>query len=288
MSASFTAIEKLHQSVDYIRQKWNLKSSSPSAQAPIGVVLGSGLSSFGENLKEAQVIDYAQIPHFSPTHVEGHLGKCIKGKVQQRDVIVLSGRHHAYEGYSQQQVVHGVRTLGLLGVQQIILTNASGGINEHFHPGDIVLIKDHLNLSGLNPLTGKNFAELGPRFPDMSQAYPEHLRLHFKKIGDKHQKPFKEGVYCWLQGPTYETPAEIRMLKLLGADMVGMSTVPEVIAAHHMGLEVVGISCITNYAAGLKPEKLNHNDVKDVALQTMKNFGLILNDAIGHLPTPQK
>jgi purine-nucleoside phosphorylase len=182
-----------------------------------------------------------------------------------------------------EEVIHPVRTLGYLGIKYLFLTNASGGINTNFHPGDLVTISDHINLTGRNPLVGHNIPELGPRFPDMSNAYDKELRELIHKVAVHHQINLKNGVYCSVLGPSYETPAEIRMLRILGADLVGMSTVPEVIAAAHLGLKVAGLACVTNYAAGIKEEKLNHGDVKKVAEKAMIGFANILNETISEL-----
>lgn len=187
------------------------------------------------------------------------------GEVHGVTVAALQGRLHTYEGHPMDEIVHPVRTLATLGIEALFLTNASGGINENFHPGDLVSISDHINLTGRNALLGPNIAELGPRFPDMTNAYDPELIELIASVAKNHHVEVKNGVYCSVLGPTYETPAEIRMLKIIGADMVGMSTVPEVIAANHLGLKVAGVACITNYAAGIKPEKLNHADVKKVA-----------------------
>jgi purine-nucleoside phosphorylase len=182
-----------------------------------------------------------------------------------------------------EEIVLPVRTMGLLGIEYLFLTNASGGINADFHPGDIVTISDHINLSGRNPLVGPNLAELGPRFPDMGNAYDKELRELLHQVGKNNHVDLKSGVYCSVLGPTYETPAEIRMLRIIGADLVGMSTVPEVIAANHLGLKVAGVACITNYAAGIKQEKLSHADVKKVAEKAMVGFATVLTETIGEL-----
>lgn len=249
----------------------------------VGIVLGSGLGVFVDQIENQVSINYSEIPHFHKTTVEGHEGKLIFGTVKGKKVVALSGRLHAYEGYPMEDVVLPIRVMALLGVKTLFVTNASGGINRDFHPGDLVLITDHINMSGRNPLVGPNLVELGPRFPDMSEAYNKELTKLVEDCAHKHGVHMKRGVYAWMLGPTYETPAEIRMLERLGGDMVGMSTVPEVIAAHHVGIRVAGVACITNYAAGLKPEKLNHSDVKDVARRSMKNFISVLTETIAQL-----
>jgi purine-nucleoside phosphorylase len=215
--------------------------------------------------------------------VEGHEGRLIIGEVHGVTVAALQGRMHPYEGYPMEEIVHPVRTLAALGIEMLFLTNASGGINLDYHPGDLVSISDHINLTGRNPLVGPNIAELGPRFPDMGNAYDVELREVMTTVAANHHVNLKTGVYCSVLGPTYETPAEIRMLRTLGADLVGMSTVSEVIAANHLGLRVVGVACITNYAAGIKQEKLSHADVKKVAEKAMVGFATILTETISEL-----
>jgi purine-nucleoside phosphorylase len=249
----------------------------------IGIVLGSGLGIYVDQIQNKVLIPYQDIPHFKRTSVEGHQGCLILGEVQGVSVAALQGRLHAYEGYSMEEIVLPVRVLASLGIEVLFLTNASGGINLNYHPGDLITIADHINLSGRNPLQGPNMAELGPRFPDMSHAYDPDLIELIHQIAMRHQVNIRSGVYCSVLGPSYETPAEIRMLRILGADMVGMSTVPEVIAAAHLGLRVAGVACITNYAAGIKKEKLSHADVKMVAEKAMVGFATILTETIGEL-----
>lgn len=267
---------KIEEAAQYVRSK-------VAVVPEIGIVLGSGLGIYVDQIEERVTIPYSDIPHFHRTSVEGHDGRLIFGKVRGKSVVAMSGRLHAYEGYPMEDVVLPVRVMALLGIKTLFVTNASGGINSSFHPGDLVMIEDHINLSGRNPLVGPNLNQLGPRFPDMSEAYPKALRELMQTSAAKHGVTMKSGVYCWLLGPTYETPAEIRMLGRLGADMVGMSTVPEVIAAAHLGIRVAGVACITNYAAGLKPEKLNHADVKVVAQKAMASFATVLTETIGGL-----
>ncbi len=267
---------KIEEAARYLRSKIALTPE-------VGIVLGSGLGVYVDEIQDRVTIPYQDIPHFHQTTVEGHDGRMIFGKVRGKNVVALSGRLHAYEGYPMEDVVLPVRVMALLGVKTLFVTNASGGINPAFHPGDLVMIEDHINLSGRNPLVGPNINQLGPRFPDMSEAYPQALRDKLKAAGAKHGVALKSGVYAWLLGPTYETPAEIRMLARVGGDMVGMSTVPEVIAACHLGVRVAGVACITNYAAGLKPERLNHADVKHVAQKAMAGFASVLTETIGSL-----
>lgn len=269
-------MNKILESSDYIQSKFKVKPK-------IGMVLGSGLGIYVDQIQNKTIIPYQDIPHFKRTSVEGHEGRLILGEVHGIPVAALQGRIHPYEGHPMEEIVHGVRTLAALGIEMLFVTNASGGINPDFHPGDLVSIEDHINFSGRNPLVGPNIAELGPRFPDMSQAYDPELRELLKKIAKNHHVDLKSGVYCSVLGPTYETPAEIRMLRTMGADLVGMSTVSEVIAANHLGLKVAGVACVTNYAAGIKAEKLNHADVKKVAEKAMVGFATILTETIGEL-----
>lgn len=249
----------------------------------IGIVLGSGLGIYIDQIQNKTVIPYDTIPHFKRTSVEGHSGALIVGEVNGVAVAALQGRLHSYEGYAMEDIVLPVRTIAALGLEYLFLTNASGGINAEFHPGDLVTITDHINLSGRNPLVGPNIPELGPRFPDMGNAYDKGLREVLHEVAKRQNVTLKNGVYCSVLGPTYETPAEIRMLRIIGADLVGMSTVPEVIAANHLGLKVAGVACVTNYAAGIKEEKLSHADVKLVAEKAMIGFATILTETITEL-----
>ncbi|MFA5582937.1 MAG: purine-nucleoside phosphorylase [Bacteriovoracaceae bacterium] len=269
-------MNKIFEAADYIRSKSNIKPK-------IGIVLGSGLGIYVDQIQNKQIIPYQDIPHFKRTSVEGHEGRLILGEVHGVPVAALQGRIHSYEGHPMEEIVLPVRTLAALGIEMLFLSNASGGVNLDFHPGDLVSITDHINLSGRNALVGPNLAELGPRFPDMSEAYSSELNAVMKEVAQRHGVNMKDGVYCSVLGPTYETPAEIRMIRILGGDMVGMSTVPEVIAANHMGVKVAGVACITNYAAGIKQEKLSHADVKDVAEKAMVGFATILTETIGEL-----
>lgn len=230
----------------------------------VAVVLGSGLGAFADTLKEPAVIPYSEIPEWPQSTAVGHAGKLVVGVSDGIPVAALSGRVHSYEGYTAQQVVFGVRTLGILGIESLVLTNAAGGINPNYRPGELVLISDHINLLGQNPLTGPNDETLGPRFPDMSEAYSKQYREAAQQAGREMGMELAEGVYAALAGPNYETPAEIRYLRAIGADLVGMSTVPETIAANHMGLKVLGISCVTNLAAGVTDRKLDHKEVLEV------------------------
>lgn len=269
-------MSKILEAANYIQSKTSIKPK-------VGIVLGSGLGIYVDQIQNKQIIPYHEIPHFKRTSVEGHEGRLILGEVHGEPVAALQGRIHSYEGHPMEEIVLPVRVLAALGIEMLFLSNASGGVNLDFHPGDLVLITDHINLSGRNALLGPNIAELGPRFPDMSEAYNKELNAIIKDVAKRHGVQMKDGVYCSVLGPTYETPAEIRMIRIIGGDMVGMSTVPEVIAANHMGLKVAGVACITNYAAGIKEEKLSHADVKDVAEKAMVGFATILTETIGEL-----
>lgn len=238
----------------------------------IGIILGSGLGPFAELVEEKIVIPYKEIPHFPISTVEGHVGQLVFGKVIGRKVMIMQGRFHYYEGYTMQEVTFPIRVMQVLGIKGLIVTNAAGGINLTFNPGDLVIIKDHLNLMGDNPLRGANLLSLGPRFPDLSEGYDLEWRQKALTIARELGINPREGVYAAMSGPNYETPAEIRYLRTIGADMVGMSTVPEVLVANHGGMQVLGISCITNMAAGVLPQKLNHSEVMETAGRIEKQF----------------
>lgn len=246
----------------------------------LGLILGSGLGSFADTLQQSTVIPFEELPHFPRPGIAGHGGNLILGDVEENAVAVLQGRVHAYEGYSMAEVVYPARVLRCLGIRKLIVTNAAGGINVEFRPGDLMLISDHINLTGGNPLIGTNVEELGVRFPDMSEAYSRPMREMTLRIGARKGIALRQGVYAGLTGPSYETPAEIRMLRSLGADAVGMSTVPEVIAANHMGMSVLGISCITNMAAGILPRKLTHQEVLDTTARVKDQFCSLLQAII--------
>jgi purine-nucleoside phosphorylase len=227
----------------------------------IGVVLGSGLGAFAAELTDRAEMLYSEIPGWPAATAIGHAGKLIFGKLDGLDVVVMAGRAHLYEGYTPDQVVYGVRVLGSVGVRSLVLTNAAGGINLAYERGGLVLISDHINLQGSNPLCGPNDDALGPRFPDMSEVYSREYRHIARGVASDLCIFMQEGVYAAMLGPSYETPAEIRYLRAIGADLVGMSTAPEAIAANHMGMKVLAISCVTNMAAGVLPQKLSHEEV---------------------------
>jgi purine-nucleoside phosphorylase len=234
----------------------------------LGLVLGSGLGGFCESLRNPVAIDFAEIPHFERASIPGHAGRLVVGEAGGTRVAALAGRVHCYEGHALPRVVFPVRVLGCLGIRRLVITNSAGGIHESFRPGDLMLIRDHINLMGANPLQGENLDELGPRFPDMSRAYDGAMQAAAVQAAAAEGLDLKSGVYIALAGPSYETPAEIRMCRALGADAVGMSTVPEVIAANHMGIRVLGLSCITNMAAGILPQRLSHEEVMKTTERT--------------------
>jgi purine-nucleoside phosphorylase len=254
------------------------------AAPEVGVILGSGLSGFADRLEHPAVVQYESIPAFPVSRVPGHPGRLVVGELappaQGRKVVVaaLQGRVHCYEGWSAEEVAFGARVLCGLGVKLLLVTNAAGGVNPAYAPGDLVRLTDHLNLTGQNPLVGENDDRVGPRFPDLSDAYDARLGALLEECAGAQGQPLHRGVYAWLLGPSYETPAEIRMLRTLGADVVGMSTVPEVIAARHMGVPVVGLSVVTNLAAGLARRKLSHEEVSQVAEQVRDRLGALVAD----------
>lgn len=227
------------------------------------VVLGSGLGAFAGELDDPISIPYSEIPGWPVSTAAGHSGKLVFGKIGKLDVVVMAGRAHLYEGYTPAEVTLGVRVLHRLGARSVVFTNAAGGINLSFRQGALVLISDHINLLGTNPLTGHNDDSEGPRFPDMTEAYSAAYRAKAHQVAQQLKIQLDEGVYAAVTGPSYETPAEIRYLRTIGADLVGMSTVPEVIMANYLGMQVLGISCVTNMAAGILPQKLDHKEVME-------------------------
>jgi purine-nucleoside phosphorylase len=242
----------------------------------VGVVLGSGLGAWGNGLTGLTKVPYAEIPHMPRSTVVGHAGNLCLGRSGDVPVACLQGRVHLYEGHEPERVVFAVRMLARLGCRAVLLTNAAGGVTEGWAPGDLMLITDHLNLMGKNPLAGPNEADLGPRFPDMTDAYDREFGALGRDAARELGVTLREGVYAGLLGPTYETPAEIRMFRTVGANAVGMSTVPEVIALRHMGVRAAAISCITNLAAGLSPTKLDHSEVEATANATRDRFTALL------------
>jgi len=251
-----------------------------SLRPRIGLVLGSGLGSFADELSDAVRIPYTTIPHFPRSTAIGHAGQMVVGYVERVPVIAMQGRVHLYEGYSAQQVAFPVRVFGRMGIRAVIFTNAAGGINLEYKQGALVLIGDHINLQGQNPLIGPNDDRFGERFPDMTHAYSKKYRELAQTAANKLGKTLNEGVYAALAGPSYETPAEIRYLRAIGADLVGMSTVPEVIAARHMGINVLAISCVTNMAAGILDKPLSSEEVFETAERVRGDFVAMLRGVI--------
>ena len=272
-----------------------IKSAS-AGDIDTAIVLGSGLGAFADELDRPVRIPYSEIPHFSRSTVEGHAGQLVLGDLDGRRVAVQQGRFHFYEGYEMEQVMLPVRAFGAMGVKNLILTNAAGSLNPAMAPGSLMLISDHINMMGTNPLRGPNDQRFGPRFPDMTQVYDRELQNvvvdeaaaiaheRFEKGRDDELTQFLyRGVYCALSGPTYETPAEIHLYRLLGADAVGMSTVPEAIAARHQGMRVLGISCITNFGAGMTAEAINHEEVMETGMKVAEIFKELLRRVIARI-----
>jgi purine-nucleoside phosphorylase len=247
------------------------------------IVLGSGLGDFANTLLDAVSTPYGELPHWPPSAVVGHAGQLVVGSVGGRRVAALAGRVHMYEGHNLASVVFAIRVMGRLGVRQVVLTNAAGGINTKFAAGALMVIDDHINLLGASPLTGPNDDRFGPRFPDMTEVYSARLRGIADAVARERGVPVAHGVYAALPGPNYETPAEIRYLRTIGADAVGMSTVPEAIAARHMGLDVLGVSCITNMAAGVLPQPLEHAHVLETAARVRGSFTALLEGIVERL-----
>ncbi|MGA7521347.1 MAG: purine-nucleoside phosphorylase [Acidobacteriaceae bacterium] len=253
----------------------------------IGIVLGSGLGAFAGQLEAPVAIPFADIPHFPQSTVPGHSGRLVTGRIAGVPVAVMQGRVHAYEGYGSDDVTFPVRVLGRVGARSLVLTNAAGGINPAFHQGQLVLIADHVNFSGQNPVAGKNDERLGPRFFDMSEAYSGRLRRLAHEAAREMNFRLDEGVYLSVLGPSFETPAEIRAFAAMGADLVGMSTVQETIAARHMGIEVLGISCVTNMAAGIQPKALSHEEVIETGRRVEAQLAELLTRVVRMTAAPE-
>lgn len=268
-----TMSARLEHAAAWLRNKTN-------ARPKTGLILGSGLGDFCDLLENVTEVPFSDIPDFPVATVAGHTGAFLFGTYQGTPVAVLRGRIHCYEGYTPQEVVMPVRLMTMLGVKAVILTNAAGGVNKAYKPGALMLLEDHINFCGANPLTGPNLDQLGPRFPDMSDVYCRQLRERVQKLALAEQIPLEQGIYLMYGGSSYETPAEIRAFRTLGADAVGMSTVPEAIAANHCGMHVLGISCITNMAAGILPQKLSHAEVVEAAALAKPRFIRLLTLAI--------
>jgi purine-nucleoside phosphorylase len=273
---SLAVYSKIKETADFVR--------AHCTQPPeLGLILGSGLGALADSITNRTVIPFSELPHFPSSTVLGHPGNLIIGDAEGVPCVVLQGRFHLYEGHSPEEVAFPARVLCCLGIRRLIVTNAAGGINTTFYPGDLMLITDHINLTGLNPLAGPNLDELGPRFPDMSEAYDAAMREAALEVARQKKIRLRQGVYLGLPGPSFETPAEIRMCRTLGADAVGMSTIPEVIVANHMGVRVLGISCITNMAAGILPRKLSHEEVMETADRVSSTFQCFLKGIIARL-----
>lgn len=269
------------------RLSYALAAVRGKTEAPpdVGIVLGSGLGAFAERLQKATTISYAEIPGFPVSHVAGHAGRLVVGELLTPHgaavVVAMQGRVHLYEGWPADEAAFGVRVMGGLGVRALLLTNAAGGVDPTLAPGDLVRITDHLNLTGQSPLVGENDEHVGPRFPDMSAAWDPGLGALLDEAAAASRVALKRGVYAGMLGPSYETPAEIRMLRALGADLVGMSTVVEAIAAHHMGLRIAGLSVVTNLAAGLSQARLSHDEVQATADRVKDALGRVAADFLG-------
>jgi purine-nucleoside phosphorylase len=281
--------ENAQEAAEFIRSKYN-------KDIKIVLILGSGLGAFADEMVNAVRVPYGEIPHFAVSTVEGHAGQLVLGEIEGVSVAVQQGRFHYYEGYNMGQVMFPMRVFGVLGVETAIITNAAGSVITSLKPGRLMLIRDHINMMGTNPLRGENDERFGPRFPDMSQVYDVELqsiamaeadKMYEKRVAKNEKKKFKpllrRGVYCALSGPTYETPAEVRMLRMLGATAVGMSTVPEAIAARHQGMRVLGISCITNLAAGITKGQIDHEEVMVTGERVGKKFKKLLRRIIKRL-----
>lgn len=266
-------LKKVYEASEYIKGK---VASKPQ----IAIILGSGLGSLVDKMNNVLEISYSDIPNFPLTTVEGHAGKLVYGCLCGKTVLAMKGRFHYYEGYEIDQVVFAVRVLKLLDIEQLIVTNAAGGINKGFKSGDLMLINDHISFFGPSPLRGRNLDELGPRFPDMCEVYDKEWSGIAEKAAEDLGIEIKKGVYAFMKGPMYETPAEVRALGLLGADAVGMSTVPEAIVARHSGMKILGISCITNMAAGILGQRLSHVEVIEAAKNAEKKFTALVEKIV--------
>lgn len=266
-------MENLKKALEFIKSKTTLKPE-------IALILGSGLGAIADDIEDPVKINYHDIPGFPVAKVEGHAGCLVIGKLSGKNVVAMQGRFHFYEGHSIKTVTTPVRVMKMLGAEILIVTNAAGGVNTSYTPGDLMIISDHINAMGTNPLIGENIPELGPRFPDMSFAYNKDFICVAEQIAKELNIKVQKGVYYGSPGPSYETPAEIKMIRMLGADAVGMSTVPEVIVANHMGIRVLGISCITNMAAGILAQPLDHKEVIYTASKIKQDFILLVKKII--------
>jgi purine-nucleoside phosphorylase len=266
-------LEKIKATANFIKNRFK-------CDPEIGIILGTGLGGLVNEIEIIDYIPYEEIPDFPVSTVDGHAGRLICAKMGNKEIIAMQGRFHFYEGYSMKEVVFPVRVMKFMGIRNLIVSNASGGLNPDWHVGDIVLISDHINFFPEHPLYGKNEKELGPRFPDMSKIYDERLRNKAKLIALEHNISVREGVYVGVQGPTFETPAEYKMFRILGGDIVGMSTIPEVIAARHMGLRIFGISIITDSGVPGEIVEISHEEVQKVAMKAEPKLTLIMKNLI--------
>lgn len=267
--------DKIQQTASYIQDKG-------VADVAFGLILGSGLGELAEEIENPVVIPYNEIPHFPVSTVVGHAGQLVYGRLAGKNVLAMQGRFHYYEGNTMETVTYPVRVMSALGIHSVVVTNAAGGVNEGFQPGNLMLITDHINFMGTNPLIGPNDENMGPRFPDMSAAYTKEYQEKAREVANKLAIDLQEGVYLGMTGPTYETPAEIRMARTIGADAVGMSTVPEVIVAAHSGMKVLGVSCITNLAAGMQAN-LNHAEVVETTERVKEDFKKLIKETLAAL-----
>ncbi|MGM0602607.1 MAG: purine-nucleoside phosphorylase [Bacillota bacterium] len=268
--------EEIKNAASLIKEKIDFKIE-------IALILGSGLGVLAEEIENKIIVDYKNIPNFPVSTVEGHAGRFVIGQLSGKNVIAMQGRFHYYEGYSLKEITLPVRVMKELGAETILLTNAAGGINRNFSPGEFMVISDHINLIGDNPLIGENMDDYGTRFPDMTEAYDKNLIKVAEKAAEKNGMLIRKGIYAALSGPSYETPAEIRYLQNIGADAVGMSTVPEVIVARHMNMNVLGISCITNMAAGILSQPLDHKEVVEIAEKVRPEFLKLMKEIINNI-----
>ncbi|WP_342514042.1 purine-nucleoside phosphorylase [Sporosarcina sp. FSL K6-1522] len=269
----------MHKTAEIVEAK-NYIVSKTKVVPEIGIILGSGLGNLADEIENSVVIPYEDIPFFSKSDAVGHANELVIGQLAGKTVVAMKGRYHFYEGYSLDEVTFPVRVMKALGIDKLIITNACGAVNTDFNPGELMLITDHLNLVGINPLIGKNNDDLGTRFPDASEIYNRELRNTALQVAKKHNITLREGVYGWWSGPVYETPAEIRMIRILGGDAIGMSTVPEATVATHAGLKVLGISCLTNMASGILDEPLSHEDVIAVAAKSRNAFVHLIKNVL--------
>ena len=269
-------LKKINETTEYIQ-------SIVKIQPEIGIILGSGLGALADEMVDATRINYNDIPNFPVSTVKGHKGRLVIGKLEGKNVVAMQGRFHYYEGYALEDVTFPVRVMKALGIKYLLVTNAAGGVNKQFTSGDLMIIDDHINFAFDNPLIGKNYDELGPRFPDMSNAYDKELIKIASEAGKSLGIELQRGTYMWMTGPNYETPAEVRMASFLGADAVGMSTVPEVITAVHGGLKVLGISCITNMAAGILEQPLDHSEVIETSERVRSTFIKLVKKIINNI-----